>query len=193
MVKYPVLFTVIQSLSPIPETEWKQLESISAIKMVPKNTQLLRIGEVASHLGLLVTGSVRMYYLDDEGKEFNHAFMFEGSVFAGYPSLVSGMPSKFVIETMEDTTYLSIPYKEFLPFYDRHSAWDRLGRKALEMNYLDKLEREAILLTGDAYSKYERAIKLYPQLEERIPQYHIASFIGVTPSALNRILKKHKN
>lgn len=191
-MKYPLLFTVIQGLSPIPEDEWLKLEAISTIKMVPKNTQLLRVGEVANALGLLVTGSVRMFYLDDEGKEFNHAFMFEGSVFAGYPSLATNTPSKFVIETMEETTYLSIPYKEFLPFYDRHPAWDRLGRKALEMNYLDKLEREAILLTGDALSKYERAIKLYPQLEERIPQYHIATFIGVTASALNRILKKQK-
>lgn len=188
-MKYPLLFSVIQNLSAIPTNEWEELEKISKIKVIPKNTKVLNIDEQAFELGLIVSGSVRMYYLDDEGKEFNHAFMFEGTIFAGYPSLVYKAPSKFAIETMEETTYLSIPYHQFQSFYDRHPSWDRLGRKALEFNYLDKLEREAILLTGDALSKYERAVKMYPQLIERIPQYHIASFIGVTPSALNRILK----
>ncbi|MFZ4715127.1 MAG: hypothetical protein ACOYL6_15505 [Bacteriovoracaceae bacterium] len=77
---------------------------------------------------------------------------------------LSNLKAKFCIKTIEKTTYLSIPYDKFLPFFDRHPSWDRLARKTLEINYLDKLER--------------------------IPQYNLASFIGITPSALNRILKK---
>ena len=189
-MKYPVLFSLIQHFGPIPETEWEALENVSTIKTVPKNTKTLQIGEMATDIGMIITGSVRFYYQDEEGKEFNHAFMFEGSLFSGYPSLVTKKPSRFCIETMEETTYLCIPWHEFEKFYDRHPSWDRLGRKVLEWNYLNKMEREALLLVGNAYSKYQRALELYPQLKERIPQYHLASFIGITPSALNRILKK---
>lgn len=188
-MKYPVLYEIINSLSAIPTNEWTQLEDISQIAQVEKNTVILDEGEQAQHLFVIISGSLRMFYRDESGKQFNHAFMFEGMIAAGYSSLVSGTPSKFVIETMENTTLLKIPYTDFLPFYDRNPCWDKLARKALEMNYIDKLEREAILLVGDAMSKYERTLKLYPQLDNRIPQYHIASFIGITPSSLNKLLK----
>lgn len=181
---------MIQELAPIPESEWLALEAIATFKSVDKSTPLLNIGDMAGDVYIIIGGSIRMYYIDEQGKEYNHAFMFEGSIAAGYPSIVRQEPSQFAIESMESTTYLSIPFQKFYSFYDRHSCWDRVGRKVLEINYLDKLFRESILLKGDILEKYHNTLKLYPQLSERIAQYHIASFIGVTASALNRALKK---
>ncbi|MGK0367659.1 MAG: CRP-like cAMP-binding protein [Thermoproteota archaeon] len=191
-MKYKIVHELMSQLSPIPEKEWLKFEEIAVYKEAPKNHIILNDGELAEDLYLIMGGSVRMFYRDENGNEFNHSLMFEGSIVAGYPSLVSGTLSKFAIETIEPTVYLSIPYEKFVTFYDGDPAWDKLGRKALELNYLDKLEREAILLTGDAYSKYERVLALYPGIEKRIPQYHIASFIGLTAAGLNRILKKQK-
>jgi CRP-like cAMP-binding protein len=189
-MKYPVLYQFIKELAPLPESEWEALEEITTIKSIGKSAPLLQIGDQASEVFIIVSGAIRMYYTDEAGKEYNHAFMFEGSIAAGYPSIVKQEPSQFAIESLESTTYLSVPFAQFYSFYDRHPCWDRIGRKVLELNYLDKLYRESILLHGDIKSKYERTLDLYPQLKERIAQYHIASFIGVTASAFNRALKK---
>jgi CRP-like cAMP-binding protein len=190
-MKYPQLYAYICQLNPIPQTEWKLLEDISRIKQLKKGDILVEQGSQAQDIYIIISGSLRMFYIEDNGKEFNHSFMFEGNLAAAYPSLVTQSPSKFAIGALEDTTILGVPFDKFDKFYDRHPTWDRLARKALEVNYLDKLERESILLQGDTYQKYCRAVELYPEIKLRVSQYHIASFIGVSAEALNRVLKKN--
>jgi CRP-like cAMP-binding protein len=188
-MKYAHLREFLVPLSPIPESEWLHLESVSTLEKCARGDVLLAPGDHADSVGLLISGSVRMYYLDSAGKEYNHAFMFEGNLFAAFPSLLFNSPSSFAIQTMEETLYLKIPYDEVVKLYDRHFSWERLARKALEINYVDKMRREEMLLVDDALERYRKALLIYPELEKRVPQYHIATFCGVTASALNRLLK----
>lgn len=189
-MKYPMLYEFIKQMAEVPESEWVALEEIAQIREFKKNATVLGQGDIAQNLYMVISGAIRMFYIEDNGREFNHTFMFETNIAAGYPSLVSGEPSKFAIETLEDSVLLAIGFQDFQKFYDRHPCWDRVGRKALEWNYLDKLSREGILLMGDTYKKYCRTLELYPGIDKRTSQYHIASFIGVSPEALNRVLKK---
>jgi CRP-like cAMP-binding protein len=77
-------------------------------------------------------------------------------------------------------------------FYDRHACWERLGRKNAEQLVLIKEAREKELLLDSLEVRYQRFLQEFPGLADRIPQYHIASYLGVTDVALSRIRKKIK-
>jgi hypothetical protein len=75
-------------------------------------------------------------------------------------------------------------------FYERHPCWERLGRKNAEYMFLFKEAREKELLLDSLEVRYQRFVKNFPGLAQKIPQYHIASYLGVTDVALSRVRKK---
>ncbi|MCF8059582.1 MAG: Crp/Fnr family transcriptional regulator [Bacteriovoracaceae bacterium] len=190
MVKYELLYNKINIWSPIPHEEWKVLTSSLKQRKLAKGDFLLKEGEMASEIGFIVTGFCRQYFTNHDGVEFNHHFNFENELVAGYQSLLEKNPSRYSIQAMEDCDLLLMDYDQFEKFYERHSCWERLGRKAAENNYLIKIQRETSFLIRDAKERYLDVVKTLPEIARRVPQYHIASYLGITASALNRIIKK---
>ena len=85
-----------------------------------------------------------------------------------------------------------LPNQLLYKLYERHACWERLGRKNAENLALVKESREKELLLDSLEIRYRRFLKEFPGLADRIPQYHIASYLGVTDVALSRIRKKIK-
>lgn len=192
MLKYELLYQSLCQYSPIPLEEWENFAKHLEDQSLSKGDYFLRAGEQAKKAAFIISGFTRMFYITDDGQEFNHVFMFENMIMAGYPSLLSKTPSLYYIQAMEDCQFLTLDYSIFEEYFDRHQCWDRLGRKIAEYNYMDKIQREYSLLLEDATTRYKRALEQYPGIEKRVPQYHLASFLGITASALNRIIKKIK-
>jgi hypothetical protein len=67
---------------------------------------------------------------------------------------------------------------------------ERLGRRLIELVLISKMQRERSFLQGDATSRYLDFIKQHPELTQRIPQYHLASYLGITEVSLSRICGK---
>jgi len=76
--------------------------------------------------------------------------------------------------------------------YDRHPVWERIGRIKAERLAIQKEFREKEFLLDTAETRYRRFLKEFPDLTDRIPQYYIASYLGITDVALSRIRKKMK-
>lgn len=190
MIKYKLLYQSLSEMAEIPKVEWDFL--ISSVKelSLKKGEFFLREGEMSSHIGFIITGFCRQYFVNGEGTEFNHNFNFENELVAGYQSHLEKAPSQYAIEAMENCEMLVMEWELFETFCDRHHCWERIGRKAAEYNYLIKIQRERAFLTRDATERYQDVLKSHPEISKRVPQYHIASYLGVTASALNRIIKK---
>lgn len=75
----------------------------------------------------------------------------------------------------------------FESLYKRHRCWETLGRKLAEGLYIKKEMKERLLLMNTAEERYLQFLKEFPGLEKRVPQYHIASYLGITPVSLSRI------
>jgi CRP-like cAMP-binding protein len=73
---------------------------------------------------------------------------------------------------------------------ERNPCWNTIARKYVETLFIEKEKRERRLLSEDAATRYLSFQKDYPGLEDKIPQYQIASYLGITPVALSRIRKK---
>ena len=180
----------VNQISPISPSEWDSIEPSLELKSFSKGECLLSAGEKAQRIGFLLKGAVRLFYLTHDEREFNQTFKFQGDLVAGYASLLTGEPMSFSIEALEDGEYLTFPFAKLTSLYEQNSCWERLGRKVAEQHFLNKESREASFLLLDAKSRYLKFIKGRPGVEKRIPQYHIASFLGVTASAFNRLFKE---
>ncbi len=193
MIKHALLFKTLNKVAEIPSEQWQKLYAMLEEKSLKKGEHFVKAGIKASKIGFIISGCCRQFYIDGDGNEFNHGFNFENELMGGYPSLLERSLSRYTIEAMEDCELLVMPYDDFEQFYSRHICWERLGRKVAERNYLLKMKRESSFLILDATQRYLDVLKTQPEVVKRVPQYHLASFLGLTASGLNRIIKKLKD
>lgn len=151
---------------------------------------VIEAGEVVTHIGFLTDGLARYYYLTREGKEFNKSFALPGHPLTSIISLITGEPAPFFIQALAPCDCLFLPYERMVALSDRYPDWNHLGRKLLERLAIKKERREADFLLLTPQERYQQFLKAYGDLAASIPNYHIASYLGVTEVALSRIRKR---
>ncbi len=182
--------SAVQSQVSIPEDEWEYFVPRLRECRFEKNEYLVRAGDVAKNFHFIIEGLVRFFYSTEDGKEFNKSFAMENGYAGSFHSLVLQAPCGFFIQALERTDTLVLPNQLLRELYERHSCWERLGRRNAENLVLVKEAREKELLLDSLETRYRRFLREYPGLADRIPQYHIASYLGVTNVALSRIRRK---
>jgi CRP-like cAMP-binding protein len=182
--------TAVEAAVSIPEAEWEYLVPHLLERTFEKGDYLVRAGDVANNFYYIVQGLVRFFYSTEDGKEFNKHFAMENGFAGSFQSLVLHEPCGFFIQALERTDTIVLPNKLLCELYERHSCWERLGRRNAENLALVKEAREKELLLDSLEIRYRRFLKEFPGLADRVPQYHIASYLGVTDVALSRIRRK---
>jgi len=152
-----------------------------------KNEVFLPAGKIARKLVFLEKGIARAYYIKDNGFEYNKHFSIGPCFTGGYASLISGRPNQIVQETMTSCIMWTADYREFQALYARFHDLETVARKIAEQIFVQKEQREVDLVTLNADERYKLFQKEYPALEQVIPQYHIASYLGISPTQLSRI------
>ena len=144
-------------------------------------------GATAHEILFVVEGLLRFYYPADDGRESNKAFVAEGEFAGALAAAGLGVPLLYGIEALEPTRYLAIPYARFAALMDAEPAFERLGRKLAEHILMRKERRARSLLLEGAAERYAAFEAERPDLLQRVPLYHVASYIGVTEVSLSRI------
>jgi CRP-like cAMP-binding protein len=183
---------IVDSLVAVPKSEWEFFIQHLSGRTFEKNEYLVRAGDVVKNFYFINRGLLRFFYSTEDGKEFNKHFAMENGFAGSFHSLILQKPCSFFIQALEKTEVIVLPNHILNEFYDRNSCWERLGRKNAEQLALIKEAREKELLLDSLETRYRRFLKQFPGLSDRIPQYHIASYLGVTDVALSRIRKKIK-
>jgi CRP-like cAMP-binding protein len=153
---------------------------------------IVRAGEVSDELHLICQGLARYHYVTREGKDFNKNFVGEGMVAASLSSIKLGQPSPFGVEALEATRTLAVPGAFLRAALDEDGFWQRFGRVLMEGLALSRERREASLLLLSAEERYDEFMRVHGDLLERVPLYHVASYLGITPVALSRIRRRKK-
>lgn len=170
--------------------EWMLFSSLFTELHVPKNSLFAKEGRYETKIGFLYNGIVRAFYRGKDGTEYNKTF-FEPFEFIGaYSSLTTKQENKINIQALTDVQLLIADYSNIVALYDKHPQLERLGRLVAEHLFAIKEKREIELVLLDAAQRYEIFKKEYPTLENQISQYHIASYLGVSPTQLSRIRAK---
>ena len=181
---------VLDRLVSIPDEEWACFTPHLSERTFEKHRYLVRAGDVANNFYFITSGLVRFFYSTVDGKEFNKHFAMENGFAGSFHSLILRQPCGFSIQALERTQTIVLPNHVLNEFYGRHACWERIGRMNAEQLVLIKEAREKELLLDSLEVRYRRFLEEFPGLADRIPQYHIASYLGVTDVALSRLRKR---
>jgi len=148
---------------------------------------LLRAGSVATQAFIVVTGLLREYHLDREGRQATRGFALEGSLSGSLADLISQAPAISHIEAIEPSTVLSIPWNAVDQAAQSDGHWQLLLRRIAERLYGQKVHREHAYLTLTAAERLQLFQQDFPGLLHRAPKHAIASYLGITPVHLSRL------
>jgi len=180
----------INSLNPVSEIGWEALHPIFSEKTLLKGEFFIEENQVATQIGFLQEGVIRAFYRSREGVEYNKHFFVSPCFIGGYASLITGVPNQIIQQALSDCRILTANFSNFTDLYKEHPDIERVARKLAEIFFVQKEQREIEIVLLDADRRYSLFQKQFPQLEQQIPQYHIASYLGVTPTQLSRIRRK---
>ncbi|MCF4969254.1 Crp/Fnr family transcriptional regulator [Nostoc sp. CMAA1605] len=186
---YLRLSSVLQTLVEMPAYELAKLNCVFQEITLNTGEFLVRAGEIPSRIAFVVSGILRLYYVNSAGSEFTKSFCPENHFVTAYGALILQQPANFFIEAIEDSFLLVIDYRQYLQLCAGNSCWQEINHKLVEALYLKKEKREAELLLDDATTRYKKFLQEYPNLDQRVKQYHIASYLGISPVSLSRIRK----
>jgi CRP-like cAMP-binding protein len=181
------LINTIKRITTLPEGEEHKLRGILVSQSFQKGEVFIHAGSVPSKFAFVVKGLFRSFYRDAKGNEFTKGFFSENSFIVSYTAMVNESKSHYTIEALEDATIDIIDYTLWKTLYANHTCWHPLLVALLEKGFAKKEAREREFLLYNAEERYRSFLQEYPQLEERIKQHLVASYLGITPVALSRI------
>jgi CRP-like cAMP-binding protein len=184
------LYNFLNAISPLQERTWSKVKELFSNQTLAKGDYFINEGEMAKQIGFLRSGIIRAYYRNKEGIEYNKHFFVPNSMVGGYSSLVTVKPNKIVQQALTDCELLVANYSDIIALYDSYPDFERVARRLAELYFVDKEQREIEIVLLNADERYLIFRKEYPYLEQFIPQYHIASYLGITPTQLSRIRRK---
>lgn len=180
----------INSFNDIPDEILNEIRKFSKFRKISSGNQLVKLNEVPSKVYMLVSGVVRCYLITEYGKEFNKSFYLPLGFVGSLTALIKRKPSIFVFETLSECEYYEIDYYKLMDLCKREEKVNMLYSKVLETVYVMYERRLIELISLDAKGRYLALRNQIQEVDSLIPQYHIASYLGITPVQLSRIRKK---
>ncbi|MBO9727754.1 MAG: Crp/Fnr family transcriptional regulator [Chitinophaga sp.] len=151
-----------------------------------KNEYFLQEGKVANQVAFVEKGLIR-YVMTRDGEEMHTYFSCENEWLGNHESFLSRQPANVSIVALEPSVLLVISRENLQLMYDTLKQGDRLGRLIIESVFVESLKQVASLYAATPEERYQEFFEKFSRLQHRIPQYMIASYIGVKPQSLSRI------
>lgn len=148
---------------------------------------LVQAGDLCRSEYFITKGCFRAFATDKAGNDHVVMFAIEDWWISDLQSYITGLPSTLNIEALEDSEVLSIEKDDLNRMYDEIPALNKLFRILLQNAFVAHQQRILSTISNTAEERYAMFLKKYAELEQRIPQHHIASYLGVSPETLSRI------
>jgi len=187
---HQLIIANMQHVINLSEEEQDFITQIFKEKHAVKNDYFLRKGDVCKEVGFIINGLVRYFVRKDDGEEMIYDFGKEDNFICNYESFLDHSPAQKNIQFIEDTTWLAVSFNDLQLFYKQVKQGEKFGRIICEQIFVDALHKITSLYTYTPEQRYQQFLESYPSLQQRIPQYYIASFVGVQPPSLSRIRKR---
>lgn len=155
-----------------------------------KGDIVLHTNETVTHQYYVYSGCLRTYFIDPQGKEHTIQFAIKDWWISDYIGYFSETKSVLTIACIEDATLLKIAKKDIEKTYDQIPKIERFFRKKMERSFVSFQKRILANLSQSAKERYINFTKAYPNIEQQVKNYHIASYLGITTESLSRIRKE---
>lgn len=186
---YDKLIQILKQIVFIDSDEEKIYLNAFSPTILKKGEFFLKEGEVNNKLGFVVEGLVR-YFVYKNDEEATLEFSKEGEFIAEYQSFLNQTESIQAIQAIEDTTLLVTDFEGLQSIYNKTKNGNLIGRIIIEYRFGHLMRQLLSIYMHNPEERYLHFLKTFPDLVQRIPQYYIASYVGVKPESLSRIRKR---
>ena len=173
----------------LSEADLQAISQRIPVMTFPKGTVLLREGEVAREAYFVIQGCVRAYYLVD-GEERTSDFFTEQQSAAALDIYNRQVPSTHFLDCLEDCTLSVLTYDNEQELVREFPGFGSICQQSMQSHFGRHQEWLSAFVTKSPEERYLHLMEIRPDLIHRIPQYHLASYLGVKPESLSRIRKR---
>ncbi|WP_460219438.1 Crp/Fnr family transcriptional regulator [Psychroserpens sp. MEBiC05023] len=177
------------TISLSPDIELK-LHDIVKERNLVKGEQLLADNSLKKEHVFVVSGCLRSFYKTEDGKEHTIQFAIKNWWISDYITLYTENKSVISIESLTHSKVLIIDNSKVEKFYQEFPQFESFQRKNFEKRIAALQKRILSLLALTAAQKYTQFIEEYTEFEKIIPNYQIASYLGITPQSLSRVRRE---
>jgi CRP-like cAMP-binding protein len=163
-------------------------EGLSIYRLKTKDFYLHE-GDVQRSIGFLVTGLIRVFYVDEKGSEITTGFVKENEYVTDYPFFIRQRPTKFHFQCLEPCVIVNLPYPEMQEGYQKYKNIEKYGRMVAEEVVVMQQSRIESFLFENAEQRYLNFISSNPNLFNRISLTYLSSYLGIERQSLSRIRK----
>ena len=186
---YSNLIKILSQFANLDENESELIMSSFKPHTLLKGEYFLKEGEVSKHVGFLDKGLVR-YFVHKDGEESTFEFTKEGEFIGDYQSFRNASVSIQNIQAIEDCELLIIDYPDIQNIYSTTENGNLIGRQIITHRFEVMVNQLLEVYMQNHEDRYKSFVEKYFGLTQRIPQYLIASYVGVRPESLSRIRKR---
>ncbi|MCA0932521.1 Crp/Fnr family transcriptional regulator [Lutimonas saemankumensis] len=187
MDKFQPLLDYINRIVDLTEEEEGILASFISTRKLLKGQYFLQQGDVCKFSGFVISGCTKTFYVDDEGQEHVVMFSIEDWWTSDMGSYISQKPADFNVQCLENTELIQFSYENQQQMMKEIPKLERFFRIIVQRALVASQKRIVRNLSMSAKDRYLFFRNEYPKIEQRIPQYLIASYLGITKEFLSKI------
>ncbi len=181
------LLQVLGNIAPLSQAYHQRLQDLLESKVYPAKTILLQPGDICKRIYFVSSGIVRIYSIDEMGRDKTILFMGPGELAVDTVSFYGQTPATKYLETLQETRIQSITWHQLNTFYADFPEGNYIGRIITQKYLVIAIERNMELLTATIAQRYQSLLRQYANIEQQITQAHIASYLGISRETLSRL------
>ena len=187
MDKFQPLLDYINRVVSLSEEEQSRLVSLISHRKLLKGQYFLQQGDICKYSGFVISGCLKTFYVDDEGQEHVVMFSIEDWWTSDMGSYIAQKPADFNVQCLEHTELIQFSHENQEQMLLEIPKLERFFRIIVERAFVSSQKRIVRNMSMSAKDRYLIFRNEYPKIEQRIPQYLIASYLGITKEFLSKI------
>ena len=171
------------------EDEERFIDNVFRVKHLAKGEHFLLAGDVCREAAFIESGVFR-FYINTGERDATYYFAAENEFICDYPSFLPQRPSSINIQALEAAEIRAISFDDLQRFYRQITFGERFGRLIAEEIFVDSIQQLTSFYQDKPAVRYQNFVHRFSQLVQRLPQYYIASYVGIEPQSLSRIRRR---
>lgn len=183
----------VYSFHNVSENSFEKFHSLTKNLKLLKHHKIVSLGQIPVHFYILKKGIIRSYMIDEKGKEHTKTIYTPVITSGNLGALIKKTPSNLIYECLTECEVIECCYESFCKLSVKNSDLTTFHYKVLEAIYIREEAKILNLLMLNSSQRYEELKNMHPGIDNLINQYHIASYLNITPVQLSRIRKDSHN
>jgi CRP-like cAMP-binding protein len=186
MDKEQQIINFLKKVGQFDEDELKDFVLRSKFLLIKKGDTIVKEGQLCHSIYFIHSGVISLFLLKD-GEEHVKDFSLSGKFITVYTSMSTGQPSQIFLRAEQDCELSIWEASYFQKLIQQNQQWTFFAFRIAEYLFYRKEKREISMLLNTAEERYQNMLKEFPSLAQQVPQYLIASYLGIKPQSLSRI------